>query len=79
MIMEIIRASRSSVSLLSGKSDSKPDVKDSDSPRKDPVQTPPSVVRRSRRLQVDAEDRPKSMLANFNFKSINLPKFGSEA
>ncbi|XP_052269457.1 protein spire homolog 1-like isoform X6 [Dreissena polymorpha] len=81
MVMEIIRASRSSVSHLSRRSievktGSTTENKDSGS-----NSARGSVVLRPRKLELGEEPpRPRSMLANINFKSFNLSsKFGTDS
>ncbi|XP_052816730.1 uncharacterized protein LOC128243175 isoform X2 [Mya arenaria] len=80
MIMEIIRASRSSVSLLTGKSGSQESSPDTPSRSQTPSSELQGGVSRPRRLELEERPRPRSMLATLNFKSFNLSsKFGSEA
>ncbi|KAL4234388.1 actin binding [Mactra antiquata] len=72
MIMEIIRASRSSVSLITGKPDTSPEQKDSPPVIRQVSARPSSVIRRPRNLDLENKPRPRSMLDNF--KSFNFTR-----
>lgn len=76
MIMEIIRASRSSVSLITGKPDISPEQKDSPTDVRNPI-TPRSsgTMIRPRNLDVENRARPRSMFDNF--KSFNFTRADS--
>ncbi|XP_053389243.1 uncharacterized protein LOC128552236 [Mercenaria mercenaria] len=78
MIMEIIRASRSSVSLITGKPEAQEGDKNKDSvtPRSQ-VSARSSVVLRPRHLNLEERPRPRSMLDNF--KSFNFSKTSTDA
>lgn len=80
MIMEIIKASRSSVSLITGKPEAQEGNKDKESltPRGQ-VSARSSVLMRPRHLDLEDRPRPRSMLDNFSFKSFNFSKTSTDA